>query len=159
MKLSRLAIIAVAAISTACNSDESTSPSPVIEARLAAAATVTSSSVMIFNVQTVGLRVDVTSALSEPVTGSSCARLVEARAPGGSSWVDVTAATGVCSTNILRLVPGSTAQLSAIADQAKLRALITGANRSVTIRVQHTLDGANASYTLQSNDVAFAVPS
>jgi len=158
MKLSHLAIIAVAAISTACSSDESTGPSPIIEARLAAVAIVTSSSVMISNVQTVGLRVDVTSALSEPVTGGSCAQLVEARAPGGSAWVNVTAPTGLCSANIVRLVPGGTVQISAIADQAKLRALITGVNRSVTIRVQHTLAGASSSYTLQSNEVAFTVP-
>jgi hypothetical protein len=156
MHISRLALVASAALFAACASDTATSPTPPrqIESRLAAVATSPTASVSDANVT---MMVAVTSTLTEPVTGGVCAQTIEARAASSTTWSDVTSNTAVCSLLAAQLAPGATLNISAIGDQAKIRTA-AGSASSVLLRARHSLAGASSTYTLQSNEITFQLP-
>jgi hypothetical protein len=155
MRMTRIALLAATVLATACSSNETTAPAPItIETRLAAAAAVPIASLSDANVT---MRVAVTSALTETVSGGVCAQIIEARLPAASSWTDVTSSSGVCSANAIMLAPGGTININAIADQAKARG-VAGSGTSLVLRARHTLAGASANYILQSNEVTWQLP-
>lgn len=156
MTISRIALLAASVLVVACSSDEPTSaPStPLIETKLAAAATVPTAAV---SDPTVTMRVAVTSALAETVTGGVCAQEIEARGAGAATWTDVKSSGAVCSAQAAVLAPGATINITATGDQAKIRA-VAGSGTSVVLRVRHLLTGASNSYTLQSNEVTWQLP-
>ncbi len=156
MRLTRMAVLAATVFAAACSSDEATSPTPRnIETRLTATASVPTA--VSVSDATVNVRVAVTSALPEAVSGGVCAQTIEARAPGGTTWTDVTSSSGVCSAQAVLLSPGATIDINAIADQAKART-VAGSGTSVVLRARHTMTGASASYVLQSNEVTWTLP-
>lgn len=159
MKILRVALVATTLLASACGSDDGSraygATNGGVEARLSAA--LATPTVQISN-PNVMMSVNVTSALQEPVQGGICASVVQARAVNGTSWVDVASDGAACSTIAILLRPSETVTLTAAADQAKLRAVAGAASRSVVIRVRHTLNGASANYTLQSNEVTVALP-
>jgi hypothetical protein len=155
MRMTRIALLAASVFAVACSSDEATAPSPLnIETRLAATADVPVATLSDANVT---MRVAVTSALQETVSGGVCAQTIEARTPSGTSWTDVTSSNGVCSAQAIVLAPGGTISINAIADQAKARTA-AGSSPSLVLRARHTLAGASANYTLQSNEVTWQLP-
>jgi hypothetical protein len=154
MRMTRIALLAATVFAAACSSDETTAPAPVIDSRLAAVAVVPTAAI---NDANVTMRVAVTSALAETVSGGVCAQTIEARTPSGTAWTDVTSSNGVCSANAVVLAPGATININAIADQAKART-VAGSGPSVVLRARHTLAGASANYVLQSNEVTWQLP-
>ncbi len=156
MTISRIALLAASAFVVACSSDEPTSAPPArqIETKLAAAAVSPTAAV---SDPTVTMRVSVTSALAETVSGGVCAQEIEARATAATSWTDVKSSGAVCSAQAIVLAPGATISITAVGDQAKIRA-VAGSAPSVVLRVRHSLVGANSSYTLQSNEVTWQLP-
>jgi hypothetical protein len=156
MRITRVAVAATALLMAACASDETTSPpTRSIESRLAAVAVSPTASV---SDQSVTMMVSVTSSLPESVSGGVCAQVIEARQPSATSWTDVTSTSAACSTLAAVLAPGSTLRISAIGDQAKLRAVGGASGASVVLRARHTLAGASTSYTLQSNELTWQLP-
>lgn len=149
MRLSSLIYATSFVLATACASDGSIGPNtPVIETRLSAVATVTSA---VIGDPTVTLRVAITSALNENVQGGVCAQIVEARVAGGE-WADVTATGFACTAQAVLLAPGQTINVTAVADQAKMRQ-VAGSVRSVSLRARHGMAGTSTNYTLQSSEV------
>lgn len=159
MKILRVALVATTLLASACGSDDggriTGSTNGGVEARLSAA--LATPAVQINN-PNVMMTVNVTSALQESVQGGRCASTVQARAVNGSTWVDVASTATVCSTIEILLRPSESVTLSAAADQAKLRAVAGPSASTVVVRVRHTLNGATANYTLQSNEVTVALP-
>lgn len=159
MKILRVALVATTLLASACGSDDGSrttgSTNGGVEARLSAA--LATPTVQISN-PNVTMSINVTSALQESVQGGICASVVQARAMNGTSWVDVLSDGAACSTIAILLRPSETVTLTATADQAKLRAVAGATSRSVVVRVRHTLNGASANYTLQSNEVTVALP-
>ena len=153
MRIARIALAAASVLIAACSSNEVTNPTvgAPVESRLAAVGSVDAVSLADANVT---MRVAVTSSLQETVTGGVCAQTIEARLPAGTSWTDVTSSSGVCSAIAIVLAPGSTVNLNAIAEQAKVRA-VAGTSPSVVLRARHTLTGSSTSYMLQSNEVTW----
>lgn len=156
MRSARLALVATAAVFAACATNESTSPGAPrqIESRLAAVAVAPTAKVSDANVT---MMVAVTSTLPEVVTGGVCAQTIEARVASSTAWTDVTSTSAVCSAIAAQLMPGATLNISAIADQAKIRT-VAGSATSVVLRARHSLAGASATYTLQSNEITFQLP-
>lgn len=154
MSFSRLALVAAAALLGACASDDTTAPAPgaQFETRLAATAVAPAAGL---SGSTVSMMVSVTSTLNEVVSGGVCAQVVEARTLSGTSWTDVRSAVAVCSAQAILLSPGATANFTAVADPVKVRAVAGAAGTAVVLRARHTLAGASASYTLQSNEVTW----
>ena len=151
MRASRVATIALSVLAAACAADDTTAPKAgdAFDVRLAAIA---ADPVAAVGNATVSMQVTVVSSLPEAVSGGECANLIEARLPNASSWTNVTAAEGVCSTRALLLSPGATAAITATGSQSAIRAMANGAG-SVVLRARHTLSGATATYTLQTNEV------
>ena len=155
LRLNRIALIAASVVASACASDGSTSPSvPAIETRLAATATAPTAAL---NDPTMTMSVEVRSTLPETVTGGRCASVVEARLATATAWTEVTSKTAVCSAIAISLAPGAVTTISAIADQAAVKA-VAGSSKTVLMRARHTLSGASASYTLQTNEVSATLP-
>ncbi len=157
MRIAHFALVTTTALLAACASDGSTAPSqktPGIESRLAAVA---AAPIVSLSDASVTMMVAVTSSLNEVVSGGVCAQVIEARLPAGTSWTDVTSTSSVCSMLAAQLMPGATLNISAIADQPKIRA-VAGSGASIVLRVRHSLSGASASYMLQSNEITWRVP-
>jgi hypothetical protein len=154
MRLTTAVALAATVLVTACASDGTTSPNPSIDARLAAVASTPTASV---SDPSVTMNVAVTSSLSETVSGGRCAEVVEAKATGGTTWVDVTSKSAVCSTIAIQLAAGQTVTITATADKAAVVAM-AGSSKTVMMRARHRLASAATSYTLQSNEVAATLP-
>ncbi len=154
MKISRIALLSASVLLAACGTDEATAPAAraPIESRLSAVAASPTASM---SDATVSLLVSVTSALPEAVSGGVCAQAIEARTPAGTTWTDVRSSMAVCSAQAIVLAPGATTNITAVADPAKIRAVAGANGTSVVLRARHTLSGATASYTLQSNEVTW----
>ncbi|MDZ7631269.1 MAG: hypothetical protein U5K74_07960 [Gemmatimonadaceae bacterium] len=153
---SRVALIAASAFVAACGSDGSTSPasSTPIETRLSATATAPTAAIAD---PMVSMKVTVTSSLPETVSGGVCAETVEARQTNGTTWTNVTSTSFACSAMAIVLAPGSSIDLTAVADQAKIRA-VAGTASSVVLRARSSLAGASTNYTLQSTEVTWQLP-
>ena len=154
MKISGIALLSASLLLSACGADDTTAPAPrpAIETRLSAIA---ASPTATLNDATVSMMVSVTSTLAEVVSGGVCAQVIEARTPSGSTWTDVRSTFSACSAQAILLSPGATANFTAVADPAKIRAVAGAAGTSVVLRARHTLSGATASYTLQSTEVTW----
>jgi hypothetical protein len=152
-------VLAIAALAlSACASDGTTSPASgdaPIEARLVA--TLTQPTIVSMS-SNVSMQVTINNTLSESVSGGVCASVVQARAASATEFVDVASSLVACSMQAMIIVPGATGTISASADPEKLRSVAGGVGRSVVVRVRHSLAGANASYTLQSNDITMNAP-
>ncbi len=157
IRFSRIVLISSTVLAAACASDETTAPAIFVEAdaRLAAVAGPPTAAI---SGQMVTLRVAVTSALPESVTGGVCADAIEARAVSGGTWSNVTSTLAACPTLAVQLAPGATINLTASADQSKLRTVAGSSTGRVVLRVRSTLNGATTTYTLQSNEVTFQLP-
>ncbi len=153
---SRVALIAASAFVAACGSDGSTSPasSTPIETRLSSVAAAPTAAI---SDPMVTMKVTVTSSLPETVSGGVCAGAVEARLPNSNTWTDVTSNSFACSAMAIVLAPGASIDLTAVADQAKIRA-VAGTAPSVVLRARSSLAGATTNYTLQSTEVTWQLP-
>jgi hypothetical protein len=162
MRVHHAFVLSSALLLAACASDGTSSPnnpgpssdSP-IESRLVA---ITDVSTAVLTANTVTMRVTVTSALTENVSGGVCASAVEARTPSATTWSDVTSAGTVCTLQAALLVPGGTLSMSATADLTKLRAVAGGTGSQVILRARQSLNGTSATYTLQTTDVVWQLP-
>lgn len=155
MRFSHFALVAASIVMAACGSDGSTAPgSPALDTRLTA---VIAAPAVPMTGPMFTLRVDVTSALTEVVTSSSCVDIIEARSASGTTWTNVSVSPSVCNANILRLQPGQTVSLNAAVDLVKVRAL-SGVSASAVFRVRNTFTGANGSYTVQTAEATLVVP-
>jgi D-alanyl-D-alanine carboxypeptidase len=153
----RSSLVAVVALLGACASDGTSAPDAAtpgnIESRLIARLDGAPSLSAGNNMNMV---VSVRNTLTEAVSGSVCAQAIEARPTSGTSWTDVTASGQVCSALALIANPGSTVNVTATADVAKVRAL---GGTAVVVRVRHQMGGdSGTSYTLQSNELQITVP-
>jgi hypothetical protein len=159
MRVHHAFVLSSALLLAACASDGTSSPSNSgdrkIDARLVAITDVSSA---VLTANTVTMRVTVTSALTESVSGGVCASAVEARTPSGTAWSDVTSTGTVCTLQAALLVPGGTLSMSATADLAKLRAVAGGTGGQVILRARQSLNGTSATYTLQTADAAWQMP-
>ncbi len=154
MRISGIALLSASLLLAACGADDTTAPAQraPIETRLSAIAVAPTATL---NDPTVSMTVSVTSTLPEMVSGGVCAQVIEARTPSGTTWTDVKSAFSACSAQAILLMPGATANFTAVADPAKIRAVAGAAGTSVVLRARHTLAGASASYTLQSTEVTY----
>lgn len=157
MKFSRIALIAATVAMTACASDGATNPtdSLQIESRLAAVASAPDASASLASTGVI-VRVVVTNSLTETVSGSRCAQVVEARLASDSRWTDVTSTSAACSAIAILVAPGATATFDGIADPSKIRG-VASAGSSVLIRVRHSLVGGDKTYVMMSNEVVWVV--
>lgn len=157
IRFSRIVLISSTVLAAACATDQTTAPATYVEAdaRLAAVAGPPTSAIA---GQMVTLKVAVTSALPETVTGGVCADVIEARAASGGAWSNVTSTVAICPTMAVQLAPGATINLTASADPAKMRTVAGSSTGRVVLRVRSTLAGASMTYTLQSNEVTFQLP-
>ncbi len=156
MRTARFALAIASLVTAACSADSTSGPSITspITAGLNAVAAAPVGSVSDPNVT---MRVSVTSALPEMVSGGVCAQVVEGRTPSGTTWTDVTSTSFVCSAIALSLAPGATTSITAAGDQAKIRTLV-GSGNTVMLRARSALFGASGSYALVSNEVSYQLP-
>ncbi len=154
MKISGIALLSASLLLVGCGADDTTAPTPVspIETRLSAVAVAPTATL---NDAIVSMTVSVTSTLAEVVSGGVCTQFIEARTPSGTNWTDVKSTFSACSAQAILLSPGASANFTAVADPAKIRAVAGAAGTSVVLRARHTLSGASASYTLQSTEVTW----
>ena len=156
MRTTRFPFVIALLAATACASDGTSGPSidTPIRAGLSAVAAAPVGSVSDPNVT---MKVSVTSALPEVVSGGVCAQVVEGRAASATAWTDVTSTSFACSAIAVSLAPGATTLITAAADQAKIRTVV-GSGSSVVLRARSALFGASGSYALVSNEVTYTLP-
>lgn len=157
MRTARFALVIASLVATACASDGTSGPSINSPITAGLSAVVSTAPVGSVSDPNVTMRVSVTSALPEMVSGGVCAQVVEGRSPSGSTWTDVTSTSFACSAVALSLAPGATASITAAADQAKIRTLV-GSGSTVVLRARSALFGASGSYALVSNEVTYQLP-
>ncbi len=156
MRTARFALVIASLAGSACASDGTSGPSidAPITAGLSAVAAAPVGSLSDPNVT---MKVSVTSALPEIVSGGVCAQVVEGRTPSSTTWTDVTSQSFACSAIAVSLAPGATTSITAAADQARIRTLV-GSGTTVVLRARSALFGASGSYSLVSTEVTYKLP-
>lgn len=154
MNMSRILLVAAAALVAGCASDGIAGGTDVTPTttRLVAVA---EAPIPRAGASTVTLNVVVTNRLQESVTGGICAQTVEAKPVSGGTWTNVTSSMQACPAIAAILDPGGTLRISASADKAELVAMLDGRTSGVLLRVRHLLVGSTTGerYLVQSNEI------